>query len=272
MKSHDLLSISIVTYFVEAAEFARTLQHLKIALEHLAVQHPGSVTLSVIDNSSQAPLLRTLLENAGLAQQASIHTPGSNLGFGRAQNFAIAAAHSRYHLIMNPDVEMAPDALLNAVAFMEQHRDVVALSPHAEDGEGQNAYLCKRYPALLDLALRGFAPRAMKQRFRERLWVYENRALVEGKQPAAVDLISGCFMFCRTDALQRAGGFNPAFFLYFEDFSLSIELRKFGKLMYYPASRIVHYGGHAGKKGLRHVVHFVTSAFRFYNQYGWKLL
>ena len=28
----------------------------------------------------------------------------------------------------------------------------------------------------------------------------------------------------------------------------------------------------AGKKGLRHVLHFIASAFRFYNQYGWKLL
>jgi GT2 family glycosyltransferase len=79
-------------------------------------------------------------------------------------------------------------------------------------------------------------------------------------------------MFCRAAALREAGGFDPAFFLYFEDFSLSLELRKLGRLMYVPACRITHYGGQAGRKGLRHVLLFARSAFTFYRQYGWKLL
>jgi GT2 family glycosyltransferase len=272
VKAPDLLTISIVTYFVEADAFARTLRQLKSALEHLVSQYSGSFAVSIVDNGNQVELLRNQLERAGLAQQATLRDAGSNLGYGKAHNLVIGSANSRYHLIMNPDVEMAPDTLLNAVTFMEQHRDVVALSPHAEDGAGQDAYLCKRYPAIFDLALRGFAPRIVKQRFSKRLGVYENRSLVASKQPAPVDVISGCFMFCRTSALQKAGGFDPAFFLYFEDFSLSLELGKLGKLMYCPTSHIVHYGGNAGKKGLRHIVHFVASAFRFYNHYGWKLL
>jgi GT2 family glycosyltransferase len=267
-----LLSISIVTYFVDAAGFARVLQHLHVALAHLAQHHSGTVALSIVDNGGEADLLRDLLSSAGLAERTTLLTPPRNLGYGKAHNLAIDAANSRYHLIMNPDVELARDALTSAVAFMKQHNDAVALSPQAEDGAGQPAYLCKRYPAVLDLALRGFAPRALHTRFDERLGTYENRAIVEREQPADVDLISGCFMFCSTAALQKVGGFNPAFFLYFEDFSLSLELRKLGKLMYCPACRIVHFGGNAGRKGLRHMLHFVTSAFRFYNHYGWKLL
>ncbi|MEY4642154.1 MAG: hypothetical protein RLZZ227_2148 [Pseudomonadota bacterium] len=272
MTNADLLSISIVTYRIDASEFARALNCLRAALEHLALHHAGHVLITVVDNSKQSALLRSLLHEAGLGEGTTVHEAGQNLGYGKAHNLAIEAARSRYHLIMNPDVEMAPDTLLNAVTFMEQHEDVVALSPHAEDGTGHAAYLCKRYPAVLDLALRGFAPSVLRRRFSKRLGIYENRSLVASNQPARVDLISGCFMFCRTEALRQAGGFDPGFFLYFEDFSLSLELGKLGKLMYYPASRIVHYGGHAGKKGLRHVLHFVASAFRFYNHYGWKLL
>jgi GT2 family glycosyltransferase len=124
---------------------------------------------------------------------------------------------------------------------------------------------------VFDLALRGFAPRALRNLFSKRLDYYESRALATHETAMPVDLISGCFMFCRAEALKKAGGFSPAYFLYFEDFSLSLELGKFGRLMYVPACRIVHYGGHAGKKGLRHIAHFMTSAFRFYNHYGWKL-
>src|SRR5690606_5575960 len=98
------------------------------------------------------------------------------------------------------------------------------------------------------------------------------RAMVDGEATAAVDLISGCFMLCRTAMLKQAGGFNEKFFLYFEDFALSIELRKFGTLMYVPAVKIVHFGGDASRKGLRHIGYFAASAARFYRRYGWKLI
>src|SRR5690606_33631475 len=97
--------------------------------------------------------------------------------------------------------------------------------------------------------LRGFAPAFLKSRFNTRLAAYENRAVVDADVTAPVDLISGCFMLCRTAALQKVGGFNSAFFLYFEDFALSLELAKIGTLLYLPASKIVHFGGDAGKKG-----------------------
>ena len=273
----ELLTISIVTYRLDASMFAQALRHLYVAVSHLA-QHSlaqnrtATVRLSIIDNGADADMLRELVNRSGLADMADIISTGRNLGYGKAHNLAITTTTATYHLVMNPDVLVAEDALVAAVNFLDAHPQVAALSPHAVNGAGRPAYLCKRYPALLDLALRGFAPGTLKQRFGARLDSYENRALVAREQPAEVDLISGCFMFCRAQALQQAGGFNPGYFLYFEDFSLSLELRKCGSLMYVPVCRIVHYGGNAGKKGLRHVLHFIASAFRFYNQYGWKLL
>jgi hypothetical protein len=70
--------------------------------------------------------------------------------------------------------------------------------------------------------------------------------------------------------LQKIGGFNEAFFLYFEDFSLSLELQKYGKLVYYPDCKIIHHGGNAAKKGFKHIRYFVESGLRFYQLYGWK--
>ncbi len=268
---HELLSISIVTYREDARLLAQTFRDLRAALRHLERHRPGTVRLSIVDNGGQADELRELLNRSNLAE-AAILSPGRNLGYGKAHNPAIAATTATYHLLMNPDVHVAEDALLAAVNFLDANPQAVTLSPHAVDGAGATVYLCKQYPALVDLALRGFAPRAVQQRFRTRLDNYEQRAVVARKQAAEVDLISGCFMFCRTEVLQKVGGFNPAYFLYFEDFSLSLELGKIGKVMYCPSCHIVHYGGNAGKKGLRHVLHFIASALRFYNHYGWKLL
>lgn len=267
----SLLSISIVTWRLEPRLFAQVLADLHVAIRHLEQQRAARVDLTVIDNGDDAAAINAVLKTSGLATMANVISPGKNLGYGKAHNLAIATTNATYHLIMNPDVRVAEDALLSAVNFLDTHKDVAALSPYASDGHGNTAYLCKRYPALLDLILRGFTPHGVRSRFRKRLDHYESRALIAQGVVADVELISGCFMFCRTDALRKAGGFNPMFFLYFEDFSLSLELRKFGQLIYHPACRIVHYGGYAGKKGLRHIAYFAASALKFYNHYGWKL-
>lgn len=268
----ELLHIAIVTYRVDAELFARVLQHLRATIQRVSLQRHAPVKLTIVDNGNDAALLRELLQRHALDELSEVVAADSNLGYGRAHNLALARSNATYHLIMNPDVLVADDALTTAIDFLDNHADVAALSPHAVDGNGETAFLCKRYPAVIDLALRGFAPLSLRRRFSARLDRYEHRALVARGEAADVDLISGCFMFCRTDALRKAGGFDPAFFLYFEDFSLSLELRKFGRLMYVPACRITHYGGHAGRKGLRHLLHFARSALTFYRNYGWKLL
>ena len=40
---------------------------------------------------------------------------------------------------------------------------------------------------------------------------------------------------------------------------------------YVPGARIVHHGGEAAAKGLRHIAWFVRSAWRFFATHGWKL-
>ena len=267
----SLLSISIVTWRLDARLFAQVLAHLHAAIRQLEQDRATHVRVTIVDNGTDASTIRQLLSTSSLAANADVVSAGSNLGYGKAHNLAIAATNARYHLIMNPDVLVAEDALTSAVAFLDSHPGVAALSPYASDGNGNTAYLCKRYPALVDLLLRGFAPRGVRRRFSQRLERYESRALVAQGAVAEVELISGCFMFCRTEALRQAKGFDPMFFLYFEDFSLSLELRKFGQLIYHPACRIVHYGGNAGRKGLRHIAYFIASALKFYNHYGWKL-
>jgi GT2 family glycosyltransferase len=267
----SLLSISIVNWRLEARLFGQVLADLNVAIRHLEQQRSSRVNIIIVDNGDDASAIGNLLDLAGLSAATTVISPGKNLGYGKAHNLAIARTTAPYHLIMNPDVRVAEDALLSAVNFLDTHKDVAALSPYASDGHGNTAYLCKRYPALVDLILRGFAPSGIRTRFSQRLDCYESRALIEQGAVVDVELISGCFMFCRTAALRKAGGFNPMFFLYFEDFSLSLELRKFGQLIYHPACRIIHYGGHAGKKGLRHVAYFAASALKFYNHYGWKL-
>jgi hypothetical protein len=77
-------------------------------------------------------------------------------------------------------------------------------------------------------------------------------------------------MFCRRAPIAEIGGFSESFFLYFEDFDLSLRAAACGELAWVPAVRITHHGGKAARKGWRHVGLFARSAITFFNRHGWK--
>lgn len=265
------LCVSIVTYRIIPDQLNALLASLLAACERAREELDLRIDTVLIDNGQEPDLLEQVVApyRAGLNIRTLINT--ENVGYGRAHNQVIRSSSADFSLMMNPDVVLKPDALLRSIQYLQRHPDVVALSPEVRDIDGRCQYLCKRYPSVLDLALRGLAPAALRRRFDKRLALYECRNMVDRKLTAPAQMISGCFMFCRSSAVQQAGGFNERFFLYFEDFALSLELGKLGKLVYYPDARIVHYGGHAARKGWKHIRYFARSAFTFFSIYGWKL-
>jgi GT2 family glycosyltransferase len=131
-------------------------------------------------------------------------------------------------------------------------------------------YLCKRYPSLWVLFLRGFAPARLRRRFAPALDHYEMRDVIGDRFVPGVPLASGCFMLARTPLLTRVGGFDPRFFMYFEDYDLSLRVGRESQVAYVPRARIVHHGGDASRKGVRHVAWFMRSAWRFFARHGWR--
>lgn len=193
-----------------------------------------------------------------------------NIGFGKGHNLVLGDSPRGYHLIMNPDVVVDPMALRNGISYLNKNPDIGIVSAHATDSEGSKQNLCKQFPTIFDLFLRGFAPEFVKKLFNRRLADYEMRHLSEDDATKGIPIVSGCFMLCRSEILSKLQGFDPAYFLYFEDFDLSIRAGAETGIAYLPHMRIVHFGGNSAKKGLRHLGYFAQSAFRFFNHYGWR--
>ena len=198
----------------------------------------------------------------------------ANIGYGAAHNLVMHGGNTHYHLVLNPDVELAADALPRAFRYLGEHAEIGALAPSSRREDGTREYICKRYPTVFDLALRGFAPRALKYLFRKRLDRYEMRDLVDrvaiDQTISPIPVMSGSFMFVRRKAIEATGGFDPRFFLYFEDFDWSVRLNRVTRTAYVPAVQVVHHGGGAARKGLRHIGYFLRSGARFFNKHGWK--
>lgn len=277
MSRSPTLSIAIVCYRPDISLLNKTIASVNAAIGYAQERGElGETALWLIDNGphQEGPANIESLVHGDLVKMSGISIQvircEENLGYGRGHNVAIRRTGKDYHLVLNPDVILAEDALSQALDFMETHPDVGLLAPAVTGEKGEPHYLCKRYPAVFDLLLRGFAPRAVQHLFRKRLDYYEMRDVLGTRAVFDVPMVSGSFMFFRSTVLSKLGGFSDDLFLYFEDFDLSQRTREIARTAYVPAVRIRHFGGNAAKKGMAHVGMFIKSAFIFYNKHGWK--
>jgi GT2 family glycosyltransferase len=269
------LSVSVVLYQTAPEQLESTLASLARAIRRAREADLASrAQVVLVDNSADAAYAGLMGERVSAWATCwdlpmVYRNEGENRGFGAGHNAALSGLESDVHLILNPDVETGEDALRIGLARLRDERDLALLSPRVCAEDGRQEYLCKRYPSVLVLLLRAFAPRFVQNWFRGRLDRYQMTDVCGGEQAAEVPLASGCFMLAPTGALQGVGGFNERYFLYFEDFDLSIRLRGEGRLLFEPAMQIVHHGGYAARKGFRHVGYFIRSGIRFFNDHGW---
>jgi GT2 family glycosyltransferase len=273
------LTVSVVTYRPDKPLLERCLATLALAIAAARSDETiDNVVVALIDNSEDRDIAQAVIKlGQACFQDTDVRVTylhgHANVGYGAAHNLVLHGTGADYQLVQNPDVELAGDALTNAVRWLETHPDVGAVAPAVVNSDGTPEFLCKRYPAVFDLVLRGFAPEFLRTLFRNRLARYELRDRIDpasGAPILGIPLLSGSCMLVRRSAIDATGGFDPKFFLYFEDYDWSMRLNKVTHTAYLPSMRVMHHGGGAARKGLRHIGWFAKSAVRFYNKNGWQ--
>ncbi|EKR65341.1 glycosyltransferase, group 2 family protein [Leptospira weilii str. 2006001853] len=228
----------------------------------------GEEVKAILDGFAKEPLLRNRVEFR------YVHFP-ENPGYGVANNRSILKSDTKFHLVLNPDIKMIPETLTLCVRYLSEHPECDAVVPSVWDwendqnGERKMQFLIKSYPTVFVLFLRSFAPSIFRKLFRKYLDRYDLKEKDWERVQEFVPLISGCFIFARTESLRRIGGFDERFFLYFEDFDLSMRL---SRKDYFPKVQIFHKGGNSSKKGFLHIRLFIVSACRFFMKFGWKFI
>jgi GT2 family glycosyltransferase len=223
--------------------------------------------LYIVDNSP-TDILKTEISGSNI----HYHFSGGNLGYGKGHNWAIAnAEESKYHMILNPDVIIKNGVIEELVHFMDLNHDVGMVCPKILNEDGSVQYLNKRITTVYDLLLRKFLPDAFRSFFQKRLDYYEMKDIGYDKS-YDVPLMSGAFMLCRTSVLKSVGGFDPRYFMYFEDYDLSRKIQKYNyRTVYYPHVSIIHSWGRASHKSARMLMIFIINGIRYFNKWGWKL-
>ncbi len=267
------LRISIVSFSTELEQLKSTFASVAGAARNLAYKTGLHTKVIIVNNkkgfSIDPKIFRDSVVQGEVLSPRIIDTHG-NVGYGCGHNLAIESDSVGYHLILNPDVDIDQQAMELGVMYLEAHPEIGMVSPYADGSDGRKQHLCKRYPSVFDLFLRGFMPERVTRSFSERLAHYEMQELSESNATVGIPIISGCFMLCRSSVLAEVGGFDSRYFLYFEDFDLSLRLGAVAGIAYLPSMRIRHLGGQASKKGLWHILMFIRSGFRFFSTHGWR--
>ena len=270
------LAVSVVLHFSPLEQ----LQALLDSLSKAAVEAQLSrVEVICVDHSCDADYVascQAFIEAYGVQAvgdnglQLSLLKPDANRGYGAGHNLAMSQIESQFHLILNPDVALAPDAFKLALDTLKRQPNIALLAPQGFSPSGEPEFLAKAYPSVWVLGLRALAPHWLKTRSGGALARYEMRDMPNETTLRPITLASGCCMWVRRALFDDVGGFDESFFLYFEDYDLSLKLAAQGAVMEHRDIRIVHHGGGASRKGFQHIRWFVAGGARFFNRWGWR--
>ena len=221
--------------------------------------------LYVIDNSPTDALRKTCIR-----KNVEYLFSNGNLGFGAGHNIAIRRmdGKAKYFLFLNPDVYFDAGTLEKLFGFMEMNRDVGLTMPKVLYPDGSLQYLCRLLPAPIDSLLRKVdIPISLVQR---RKMQYELRFANHDKL-MDIPSLSGCFMFVRSEALEKVGGFDERFFIYFEDVDLSRRINRAYRNVYFPEAVIYHGYQRGSEKDIKLLWQLIISGIKYYNKWGWFL-
>ncbi|MGA8297133.1 MAG: glycosyltransferase family 2 protein [Acidimicrobiales bacterium] len=194
----------------------------------------------IVDNASTDDSLDRF---AAADLRAEVVRERVNLGYGTAANRGVAACDSAFVLVMNPDVNVAPDALEILVSTLDRSDDVGAVGPRIVDVSGATYPSARRFPSFGV----GAAHALIGLFWPHNQWSQSYRAEVRGDAQLGerdADWVSGACVLIRKVAFDSVGGFDEGYFMYVEDLDLCWRIHRAGwRIRYEPEAVATHVQG-----------------------------
>jgi len=172
----------------------------------------------------------------------------TNLGFSKANNQARAIAGGEYVLFLNPDTLVETNTFKVCIDFMDSHPGAGAMGVKMTDGKGRFLPESKRAvptPMVAFYKISGLTSLFPRSKLFGRYYLGH----LDKDVPQQIEVLTGAFFFARRMALDKAGWFDEAFFMYGEDIDLSCRLLQNNfTVHYHPGTSIIHYKGESTKK------------------------
>jgi len=167
-----------------------------------------------------------------------------NEGFSRAANKGLDYLDRRnlkydYVVFLNDDAEFRDDSMHRLIYYMKQNLRVYAALPSVFSGPDRLQTGAGGYRLSLKTAfhyffgLSIFFPWLFKGFFIHQPYYRKKRIILE------LDWISGVCMVLRREVVKKLR-FPEDYFMYAEDVALCQEIKKYGKIIYFPLAQVFH--------------------------------
>jgi len=197
------------------------------------------------------------LAAANRSYPAEIIVNSERRGFGANHNAAFLRCRTPYFCVCNPDIRLTADVfplLLNALADPR----VAVAGPLVRNPAGRIEDSARRFPTAAALLKKFFLDR------READYPTD-------RGPSEVDWLAGMFMLFRSDAYRSVGGFDEAYFLYYEDVDICHRLHLAGAtVVFEPRAKVTHDARRASRRDPRLAMHHLASILRFLRRRGFR--
>jgi N-acetylglucosaminyl-diphospho-decaprenol L-rhamnosyltransferase len=186
---------------------------------------------------------------------------GGNIGYGPAANAGLADLRSGWAVVANPDVRFEDGAVDELLAAAARWPRAATVGPAIRTPDGE------LYPSARDLPdlTTGIGHACLGWVWPGNPWTARYRREREVPRERPAGWLSGACLLVDLAAFHSVGGFDPGYFMYFEDVDLAARLGRAGYLhIYAPTAVVVHEGGHATRREphrMQRVHH--TSALRY---------
>ncbi|RKT85431.1 N-acetylglucosaminyl-diphospho-decaprenol L-rhamnosyltransferase [Saccharopolyspora antimicrobica] len=188
---------------------------------------------------------------------------GGNLGYGSGANRGVAQLSSEYGwvVIANPDLEWQPGSLDELLAAAKRWPRGGSFGPLIKEPGGEVYPSARMLPSIG----RGAGHAVFGKVWPGNPWTraYQQSEAQITERPAG--WLSGSCLLLRREAFDSVDGFDPRYFMYFEDVDLGDRLRRKGWLnIYVPSAEVMHIGGRSTSKAAkRMLLEHHRSAYRY---------
>jgi GT2 family glycosyltransferase/lipopolysaccharide/colanic/teichoic acid biosynthesis glycosyltransferase len=232
------ISVIIVNYNVRDF-LSNALTSLYRALEGLTAE------VFVVDNASDDGSVELIKKEF---PQVHLIANSGNAGFAKANNQALVRSTGKYILLINPDTLVQEDTVRILVEYFEKNAAAGMAGCKILNPDGTLQLACRRsFPTPWNAFTKTFGLSSLFPN--SKLFARYNLTYLDPDTSCEVDAISGSFMMIRREVFEKIGGLDEKFFMYGEDLDWCYRVQQAGwKVMYVPATSIIHYKGESTKR------------------------
>lgn len=187
--------------------------------------------IMVVDNASTDGSVEAVQEEF---PNVKLVATKANLGFAKANNIGIKQSAGKYICLVNSDVKVLPGCLAAMVDHVNRHSNVGLLGPKVFNPDFTLQRSCWKFPTLWNSLSRALGVDTL----------FPGLTFFPHHKTGVVEVLSGCFLMARREALDQVGLLDENFFMYAEDIDWCKRFGDAGwQAVYLPTATIIHFGG-----------------------------